>query len=109
MAACSRPFPRAFPLALLLAPLLAGLAACEQGAPEAAPAGQRAEGEVLGGSISDEMIPLERLRSQSPPLRVVPAEGGASPVASDAEGGDNSEAAPAPPEPAPAEPTADEG
>jgi hypothetical protein len=35
--------------------------------------GQReAEGEVLGGTISDEMIPLERLRSQSRNLRAAP-------------------------------------
>ena len=35
--------------------------------------GQReAEGEVLGGTISDEMIPLERLRSQSRSLRAAP-------------------------------------
>ena len=32
-----------------------------------------AEGEVLGGSISDAMIPLESLRSQSPTLRAEPA------------------------------------
>lgn len=35
--------------------------------------GQRvAEGEVLGGSISDEMIPIEKLRSQSRSLRAAP-------------------------------------
>lgn len=28
-----------------------------------------AEGEVLGGTISDEMIPLEEIKSQSPALR----------------------------------------
>ena len=31
-----------------------------------------AEGEVLGGSISDEMIPIEKLRSQSRNLRAAP-------------------------------------
>lgn len=31
--------------------------------------GTAAEGEVLGGTISDEMLPLDRLQSQSPPLR----------------------------------------
>lgn len=39
-------------------------------------AGEReAEGEVLGGSISDEMIPLERLQSQSRSLRAAPTPG----------------------------------
>lgn len=43
------------------------LAAC-QGDPEPAPSeqGTNAEGEVLGGTISDDMIPLEQLRSQAP-------------------------------------------
>lgn len=99
MAACSRPFP----LALLLVPLLVGLAACQQGEPEAAPAGQRAEGEVLGGSISDEMIPLEQLRSQSPPLRMVPDEGGAATVDRD-----RTETAPASAQPAADESSTDE-
>ena len=54
--------------------LASGLAACsgETEAPEAqAPAeqGGSATGEVLGGTISDDMIPLESLTSQSPPLR----------------------------------------
>ncbi len=31
-----------------------------------------AEGEILGGTISDEMIPLGHLRSQSPPLKEAP-------------------------------------
>ena len=30
--------------------------------------GTRAEGEVLGGTIDDEMLPLDTVRSQSPPL-----------------------------------------
>jgi len=34
---------------------------------------QEAEGDVLGGSISDAMIPVETLRSQSPTLRAAPA------------------------------------
>ena len=28
-----------------------------------------AKGDVIGGTISDDMIPLDRLRSQSPPVR----------------------------------------
>lgn len=61
--------------ALLLALPLA-LAACEQQA--AAPAEQdgAASGEVLPGSISDAMIPLEQLDSQAPLApRQVQAEG----------------------------------
>lgn len=30
---------------------------------------KEAEGEVLGGSISDDMLPLGELKSQSPPLK----------------------------------------
>lgn len=86
---------------VLLLPL-AALTACEQAAEKAAPASKRAEGEVLGGSISDDMIPLEQLKSQSPPMRVVPGEiGGAAGGASEA--GPQDEAA-APVEAAPAEP-----
>ena len=72
---------------LPLAPL-AFLAACNQAADPAAPNDKRAEGEVLGGTISDSMIPLDQLRSQSPPLRVVPSEGGAT------ESGDGNDGAP---------------
>lgn len=38
---------------------------------------RKARGEVLGGSISDSMIPLDTLESRSPPLKIEP-----SPVAS---------------------------
>jgi hypothetical protein len=52
--------------ALLLALTLA-LAACEQQAADApAQQGGAASGEVLPGSISDAMIPLEQLDSQAP-------------------------------------------
>lgn len=79
--------------------LLAG--ACDDASKPAQPAGQRAEGEVLGGSISDEMIPLDRLRSQSPPLRIVPEDNRAAPGAEPATEGPAA-AAEAPPEgPAP--------
>lgn len=48
------------------------LAACESeeaDTPEAAePARTGAQGEVLGGTVSDDMLPLDTLRSQSPPL-----------------------------------------
>ncbi len=50
-----------------------------------------AEGEVLGGSISDEMLPLDTIKSQSPPLKESSAssEGGETAV----EEGDAAEAA----------------
>ncbi len=54
---------------LMLAPLAVALAACgDDPAPEASSSGEVAEatGEVLGGSISDDMLPLEEVRSQSP-------------------------------------------
>jgi len=57
-----------------------------------------AEGEVLGGSISDAMLPLDSIQSQSPPLRQA-SQG-------DAEGAPADEAGEAEPTPeqAPAEP-----
>jgi hypothetical protein len=58
----------------LLAALCLGLAACED--PSAAPAeqGAAATGEVLAGSISDAMIPLDELNSQAPlaPRQAIP-------------------------------------
>ena len=41
-------------------------AACSEDAARPAVEGDRAAGEVLGGSISDAMIPLEQLESQAP-------------------------------------------
>lgn len=38
--------------------------------------GEEAVGEVLGGTISDEMIPLEQLTSQPPPLPRATASAG---------------------------------
>lgn len=62
-------------LVLLVAGPLA-LSACQDEAPleeNADEADRAAKGEVLGGTISDDMIPLDRLRSQSPPVADVPA------------------------------------
>ncbi|GAA0284055.1 hypothetical protein GCM10009127_26870 [Alteraurantiacibacter aestuarii] len=70
--------------------------------------GREASGEVLEGSISDEMIPLDQLQSQAPHLQEVPAsgaptaaadEGDAEPSADDTGEAAEPEAAPAPPEP----------
>jgi hypothetical protein len=44
------------------------LAACN-GSGEKGPERKTAAGEVLGGSISDSMLPLDTVQSQSPPLR----------------------------------------
>ncbi len=54
---------------LLTAPLMLALTACgDEADTEAAPAeqGGEVEGDVLGGAISDDMLPLEELTSQSP-------------------------------------------
>ena len=56
------------------------LAACNGDAPaedSAADADRSAQGEVLGGTISDDMLPLDAVRSQSPPLEA-PREPGAA-------------------------------
>jgi hypothetical protein len=92
---------------------LLALAACDSSDPEqASAAGGRAEGEVLGGTISDEMIPLDQLRSQSPPLRAAPtgvATAGADTSASASEADEpavapEAEDAPEPADDEPAEP-----
>lgn len=65
---------RAAILALSLAVLAAG---CNEEAAPPAKQGAKAAGEVLGGEISDAMIPLEQLESQAP---LAPRQG---PTASD--------------------------
>lgn len=61
-----------FRTAVLLAAGAALVSACGDDSPAeetAAEAGRGAQGEVLGGTISDDMLPLDRLRSQSPTIR----------------------------------------
>lgn len=72
--------PRAA-LLLSLAPL--ALAACQQDKPPA-PAKAQAAGEVLEGSISDSMIPVDRVTSQPPlaPKSEASAEAKAKPSGS---------------------------
>lgn len=67
-----------------LAALCVVLAACgDDPAPsEQEDAARDARGEVLGGTISDDMLPLDTVRSQSPPL-VEAEEGGADPSGPD--------------------------
>ena len=60
---------RAVTLPVLI--MLAALSACG-GAKGDGPERKTAAGEVLGGSISDAMLPLDTVQSQSPPL---PASG----------------------------------
>ncbi len=63
---------------LLLPLLIAALALTACGKEAAPPQGddnRRAEGEIQGGSISDAMIPLDTLTSQSPPMKRRPASG----------------------------------
>lgn len=88
-------------LRIALLPALALLAACGDQTPERADDAREAEGEVLGGTISDEMLPLDQLRSQSPTLRDAPS----TPVEDgQADAGDSADAddGAAPAQPAPA-------
>ncbi len=88
-------------------------AACEDQAAVPAEQGRAAAGEVLAGSVSDAMIPLDQLESQAPlaPRQVVPVGDvdGEQPEVTPAEGIDGAapsegaEAAPAAPAPQAAE------
>lgn len=96
----------------MLATALLALAACDQADDGQAAGGSRAEGEVLGGTISDDMIALDQLRSQSPPMKVAPGEAGsdtgsATAAAPEGETETAEDAAPAEPAPA-AEPATEE-
>ena len=95
-------------------PLALALAACGGNSGNAEGERKTAAGEVLGGSITDEMLPLDTATSQSPPMRETGAEPGASATGStaaspedeDEDEGEASEPAPdaaeAEPEPEPA-------
>ena len=56
------------PIRLVVLATLMLLAACN-GSEEKGPERKTAAGEVLGGSISDAMLPLDTVQSQNPPLR----------------------------------------
>lgn len=62
-------------LPLAVVPLLL-LAACkDEPAPEPETNGNReAQGEILPASVTDEMLPLDRLRSEAPPAEAAPDE-----------------------------------
>lgn len=58
----------------ILLGLALALAACGDKPAQRDGADNRAaEGEVLGGTISDDMLPLEQVQSQSPAMKVAPA------------------------------------
>ncbi len=73
-------------LSLALVALLLSLSACGQDKPKES----AASGEILPGSISDAMLPEDRLTSQPPlaPVAARPGKPGAAAEASDAPPGD---------------------
>ena len=87
------------PTRLSVLAMLALLAACGEKA-DTGPERKTAAGEVLGGSISDAMLPLDTVQSQSPPLRETAAgddDGDAAGSTDDsADGADSAEPAAAP-------------
>lgn len=87
---------------LTLAALCLGLAAC--GSDSNAPAAKDAGGEVLEGSISDAMLPLDTVRSQAPLAPRPTGDAGEKP-AEEADAATGDEASPA--EPAAAAPEAE--
>lgn len=86
------------PLLLILAPALGGCGGQKDDGPERT----SAPGEVLGGSVSDAMLPLDTVRSQSPPLRESTSSA-ERPTGTGPARADEAEAE------APAEPASDEG
>ena len=65
-----------FTVAMALSLVLAGCGSSDD--VETAEEGANAQGEILGGTISDEMVPLEEVRSASPPAKKEAGEGGGS-------------------------------
>lgn len=95
-------------LASITLPLVLLLAACGDEGGKGGEERGTAAGEVLGGSITDDMLPLDTVTSQSPPLREAGESTSSAPGArpSASATGSASEAADAPDEPA-AAPDAD--
>lgn len=81
------------------------LTACSGQTPERGEDEREAEGEVLGGTISDAMLPLDQLQSQLPAIREAPAAAPSEEEGETADSDDAAEAPPAAPQ-APAEPAA---
>jgi len=89
----------------VILPWVLALAACG-GDPAPSADGGSASGEVLEGSISDAMLPLDTVQSQSPPLEKPPSESASSetPAAGEpAEATEQAEPAPEAEIPAPEE------
>jgi hypothetical protein len=94
-------------LTFVLLPALIVASACSEDAPERTDDAREATGEVLGGSISDDMLPLDQLQSQSPPIReertvtVTGNDDGSTQVDTTVTvtSGDGADIQPAPPEP----------
>ena len=79
------------PIRLAALASLSLLAACN-GSGEKGPERKTAAGEVLGGSISDAMLPLDTVQSQSPPLRESAAASSGETTDTDDKTGDSAEA-----------------
>lgn len=92
--------------------LLPALSACgDEPAPVQGDDGREASGEVLEGSISDAMLPIDGVQSQAPLAAPEPGEGGSAPVATGSSTSDGVEdeapaqpAAPVEPDPEPSPP-----
>lgn len=54
----------------------AALAGCGSGDAPTTAEGADAQGEIRGGTISDAMLPLDQLKSESPPLKPAAGAGG---------------------------------
>jgi hypothetical protein len=88
------------PLAALSLALL--IAACGQQPKPAADDSRSAEGQVLGGTISDAMLPLDTVTSQPPPMPAGAAEGDAEESPGETATGPAADATPTPEASAPA-------
>lgn len=96
---------------LLLLASIGLLAACgDDNTVEEQPTDARtARGDVLGGTISDDMLPLDTRRSQSPPLQEEKSSSRPSaPSSNEASATTSAEAAPEPAPEAPSDETAEE-
>lgn len=97
--------PALKPFAALLVMAVLVLPGCKQDAKQAKATGGTAAGEILPGSTSDAMIPVDTLRSAPP--AAPKAEGGGSDKAKSKPAEASLAAEPAAAEPAPAEPAAE--
>ena len=94
-------------LRFALLPALILASACGERTPDRTDDAREAEGEVLGGSISDDMLPLDQVQSQSPPIReertvtVTESDDGSTQVDTTVTvtSGDGADDQPAPPQP----------